>query len=214
MTPRTILATLVLTALSFGSPAQVNKPGTFHLSIGLAAGIHATQYTVTSTFLGIPYSSLEKGAALTTTVPIRFAVGVVKPLSIGLLVEPGAYLDSNATRTNNLLILAVEPRLYIVNTDRFAWTASGQFGFGTLKIREVSGNIRDAKYGGLNFGIGTGISVFFSERVGMEFNTRYIGTNVKLKSYSEDGSGFSLQNYDAELKTKGVTVQLGLAFKF
>jgi len=50
--------------------------------------------------------------------------------------------------------------------------------------------------------------------VGMEFNTRYIGTNVKLKSYSEDGSGFSLQNYDAELKTKGVTVQLGLAFKF
>ncbi len=208
---------LFLAALvsSTAAHAQYNDKGTFHVAIGLAAGAHGTQYEQTIRILGIPFTDTQTDGAATVTVPIELDYGFAKVFSLGLYVEPGVYLDSNATESNNLLLAGMQPRFYLINGDRFALMASLQFGASRLNIeRNEDGAKTDARYGGGHFGLGAGAVFQFSDHVGLQLHLRYVGTSMTLRTYELNGQDVSLDDFDATLVTRGVAIQTSLAFRF
>ena len=215
MRNRTVLFALALGLTSASQlSAQVNEKGTVHAGIGIALGIHGTRYIQTTHNVSGDLREEDRGAAVTVTVPLRVGYGFSERLSVGLLAELGSYLDSNATRSNSLTLLSIEPQSYLVNTDRFAWTLSGQLGTAHLRFNELNNNVVKAKYSGLNYGLGTGIAFYFSDAIGMQCQMRYVATNIKLRDFQQNGANLVLDNFDANLRTGGVTLQLGLAIKF
>jgi len=213
ITLRTLFFAFALN-LAFGLSAQVNDKGTFHLSIGLAGGVHGTAYQQTIYVLGIPFVDRQTDGAVSVTVPIRASFGLAKWFSLGLLVEPGSYLDSNATRSNALATIALEPRFYLVNADRFAWFASVQFGATSLQIDDRSPVLQRAEFGGGSFGLGTGIGLYFTDHFGLNLGVRYLASSLDHRKYSYDSSVFNLSNVEGRMDTRGVLLDACLAFKF
>lgn len=197
-----------------GMAAQFNDRGSFHASLGVASGVHGTEYETRFSFAGIEIVSDTTDGAVTVTYPIQLSYGFARAFSLGLIIEPGSYLDSNATRSNGLLVYGIEPRFYIVNKDRFAWMASFQFGGSHLRIEEQGPVIADATYVGTNFGIGSGVAFLFTDHFGLQLHLRYLSTRMPLTSYTQSGTSVALTNYEAELRTKGVALQASLAYKF
>jgi len=212
---------LLLSSLlcSFASTAQFNEAGRFHASIGGAAGFHATKYyqKFTFNFFGTPVNvdtSSTDGAA-TFTLPIELDFGVAKFMSLGLYLEPGAYLDSSATESNSLVMAGIQPRFYLLNKDRFALLASLQLGVAGLNIvRSEPGYTSDARYLGFQWGLGTGMAVGFGDHLGMRFMLRYVGTSMPLRAIEENGSSIDLDNFEAKLTTGGVLLQLSFCVRF
>lgn len=191
--------------------AQINDKGTFHASIGVAAGGHATHYE--QTVLGTIRSN-DDGAA-TVTYPIEFSYGLGRRFSLGLYVEPGVYLDSSASESNGLAMIGIQPRFYIINNDRFAWMASMQLGSSALRHDvDEPGNVSEAIYRGTTLGLSTGVGFYFSDLVGLNLQVRYIGTTMPLRELTLNGTEFDPDLIDATLTTRGVAFQASLAFKF
>jgi len=107
-------------------------------------------------------------ALLRSPNPIQLGYGLAKWFSLGLLFEPGNYLDPNAVRANGVVTLALEPRFYLVNKDRFAWMASLQLGGSTLRIDEQGLTKDQAVYRGRSFGLSTGVGFYFSDHIGLQ----------------------------------------------
>jgi hypothetical protein len=205
-----ILASIGLCLCHLLGSAQVNDKGTFHAAVGIAGGAHATTYEqhflITTT--------TEDGAA-TVTYPIELGFGLARVFSLGLLLEPGTYLDSLATESNRLLTLAIQPRFYLVNHDRFAWMASLQLGTSALRYQVEEGAIRySSNYRGGHFGLSTGLGMYFGERVGIDLHLRYMATSMDIKDHEVNGQQVDLALWSANLSTRGVAVQASLAFKF
>jgi hypothetical protein len=212
---RTSLATILIMGGCTLGLAQINTPGRFHLGIGLAAAGHATEYTETIRVLGIPFERRTTDGAATVTIPLEFSVGVVNAMSLGLYLEPGSYLDSSATESNGLALIGVQPRFYLVNKDRFAWTASLRLGGSALQIdRNETGLNSVARYRGGHLGLGTGIAAFFTDHIGLQVHLFYLANRFNLKEYELNGASLSLNDIDAELRTRGVGLQASLAFRF
>jgi hypothetical protein len=200
---------------------QVNRKGTWHLAIGASLGAHNTQYISTSTvsvpILGGTYQvrTEENDGAATVLFPIDVQYGLARPVSVGLFVEPGAYLDSNNTRTNSLVLFGFQPRAYIINHDRFCWSASLQIGSGSLRINDTEGGVdNEARYAGPLFGLGSGVGFYFGEHIGLRTDLRYLGSALRIKDYSENGQAVDLSAFEAELNTTGFTLQVALALRF
>lgn len=194
-----------------GLVAQVNDKGTFHVSIGIAAGGHGTTYE--TTILGVV--TTENDGAATVTYPIEVSYGLGKRFSLGLYLEPGVYLDSSATESNGLATFGIQPRFYIINNDRFAWMASMQLGSSTLRYDvEEPGNVSEAIYRGTNLSLSTGVGFYFSDLIGLNLQMRYIGTTMPLRKWTVNGTGLDPDLIDATLTTRGVALQASLAFKF
>ena len=200
--------------LSHGLLAQFNDRGSFHIALGVASGVHGTEYETRYNFAGIEIASDTTGGAVTVTYPIQLSYGFARVFSLGLIIEPGSYLDSNATRSNSLVVYGIEPRFYIVNKDRFAWMASFQFGGSHLKIEDQGPTVGEATYVGTNFGLGSGVAFLFTDHFGIQLHLRYLSTRMPLTEYAESGTSVALTNYEAELRTKGVALQASLAYKF
>lgn len=191
--------------------AQVNDKGTFHASIGIAAGGHATTYE--TTILG--FVNTENDGAATVTYPIELGYGLGKRFSLGLYIEPGVYLDSSASESNGLVLIGIQPRFYIVNGNRFAWMASLQLGAAALRYDvDELGSKTEAKYRGTNLGLSTGVGFYFTDNIGLNLQVRYVGTAMPLRSWSLNGVDFDPDLIDAKLSTRGAAVQASLAFKF
>ena len=191
--------------------AQVNDKGTFHVSIGAAAGGHATTYE--TTVLGVV--NTENDGAATVTYPIELGYGLGERFSLGLYIEPGVYLDSSASESNGLALVGIQPRFYIVNGNRFAWMASLQLGVSALRYDvDEPGNRTEAKYSGTNLGLSTGVGFYFTDNIGLNLQLRYVGTTMPLRSWSVNGVDFDPDLIDATLTTRGAAVQASLAFKF
>ena len=212
---KSFLLAAVLTAGALTVEAQYNDKGTFHVAIGLAAGAHGTEYEQTVRILGIPFTDTHTDGAATVTMPIELDYGFAKVFSLGLYVEPGAYLDSNATERNGLLLAGLQPRFYLVNGDRFALMASLQFGSSRLNIERDEDAVKtESRYRGGHFGLGAGAVFQFSDLIGLQVHLRYVGTVMTLQDYEVNGQGVSLDDFDAELRTRGVAIQTSLAFRF
>ena len=200
--------------------AQFNEPGRVHISLGGAFGAHATNYKTEQhfNFFGnhITVDSTTTGGAVSLTVPIELDFGVARFMSLGLYVEPGSYLDSSATESNSIVLAGIQPKFYLLNKDRFALLAALQLGAAGLHIEreEDNGFNSDARYAGLQWGVGTGVAVGFGDHFGMRFMVRYLATNMALRGYEVNGDGVDLDNYEARLKTGGVLFQISLAARF
>lgn len=203
--------------LSTSLTAQYNSKGKFHLAIGGALGGHGTVLEQRFTVLGLQFDREESGGAATTTLPIELGFGLGERFSLGLLVEPGSYVTDTAkadVQTNAIAIVALQPRFYIVNKERFAWMASLQLGSAALRIKDETPNeVVDERYAGAAIGIGTGVGIGFGDKVGLEFHLRYLATRMELRA-REFNDRSTMEVYKATLNTGGVVAQLSLAFRF
>ncbi|MEO8588344.1 MAG: hypothetical protein ABI432_03160 [Flavobacteriales bacterium] len=208
-------AILVTTVLSTSACAQYNTKGTVHVALGIAGGAHTTEYETTTHILGIAVTDTEEDGAATFTVPIEGSYAFANAFSLGLYFEPGSYLDSSATESNALMLLGIQPRFYLVNSEHFAWMASLQLGMSALRIdRSELGAESSARYAGGNFGISTGVGFLFSDHFGIQVQARYMATNMPLKEYEVNGASIALDDFDAVLRTRGVAMQASATFKF
>lgn len=209
-----LLLTGALITLGSGAMAQHNAPGTLHIAAGVALGAHATTYEQTVQVLGVNVTTRKNDGAATVTVPIEVHYGISRAFSLGLSIEPGTYLDSSATRRNGLFLLALQPRLHIVNKDRFAWTAALHLGLNNLRITDGSGaTASDARYGGGHFGLGTAVIIGFSDRLGLGLRLRSLHTTMPLRSYELNGTVLSSDLFKAVLRTNGVLFQASLCLR-
>jgi len=195
--------------------AQVNDKGTVHIAIGLAGGVHATEYEQTITYLGFPITTNSTDGAATWTVPMEVGYGLARVFSLGIYAEPGAYLDSSATESNGIMMLGIQPRFYLVNSDRFAWMASLRVGATHLTIDRSEADLTTSSaYRGSHLGISTGVAFQFSDLVGMHLHVLYLGNRMPLKEYAVNGNSIDLTGILAELRTQGVALQASVAFRF
>ena len=188
------------------SSAQSNAFGIVQLGLSADLGFYATTYE--QEILGQDYSD-EDGAA-SWSVPFEVHVGLIQPLSLGLYLQPGSYLDSSATRSNSFFIGGLAPRVYIVNKDRFNWWGGLEAGLATLVIDDIDsfGNDFQYTFSGGHFRLCSGINYYFGGLVGMQFNMKFAGYNLPLRDIEPD-----VGDFDSLLKVKGMELGLGLMFK-
>jgi len=195
----------------------MNDKGTVNITAGVGLGIHGTIYQQTTSLLGIKTTEEEEDGAVTVTVPIDVQFGLFRPLSLGIYVEPGAYLDSNATRSNALLIAGVKPQLYLVQDGDFAWYLNGRAGMNFLNIdyqdEQLDERIEES-YSGPHFGVGTGIGTYFGGAFGFNFGLIWMRSSFNLKDLTINNTTQNLEAFEAELETSGVELTAQLAFRF
>lgn len=204
---------LLTTTLS----AQYNSKGKFHLAVGGALGGHATVLDQRFNLFGVEIAREQTSSAATTTLPLEIGFGIGERFSLGLLIEPGRYVPDSANaenQTNAIAIIALQPRFYLINKERFAWMASLQLGSAALRIKDETPNqVVDERYAGAAIGLGTGVGIGFSDKVGLEFHLRYLATRMELRA-REFNDRSTMEVYKATLSTGGVLAQLSLAFRF
>lgn len=198
--------------------AQFNDAGRFHASIGGAFGVHATKYYQEQRFVILgtefKFDTTTTDGAATLTVPIELDFGLAKFMSLGLYIEPGSYLDSSRAESNTVMMGGIQPKFYLLNTDRFALIAALQLGASGLRIiRSEDGYESDARYFGFQWGLGTGMAVGFGDHVGLRFMARYVSTSMPLRAWEENPDTV-FGDYEAKLTTGGFVVQLSLCFRF
>lgn len=217
---RTALLLPALLMLHGLAQCQYNTAGRFHAALGLAVGGHGTslEETVKLNILGVTVSrtSTKTGSAATTTLPLELGVGLGKAASLGLSFEVGRYVpDSNATdQTNRVAVVALQPRFFLINRDRFALSTTLQLGAALLHIVDDTPNEQvDARYSGPALGLGVGAHIPFSGHVGLDLHLRYLATRMELRAAELNGRSV-MDYYQATLTTGGVLAQLGLSFRF
>lgn len=213
------ILSLAIVVLPFCAAAQINEKGTFHLGLGVSLGAHATQYIQNTTIniFGVPITTRteENDGATTVLFPIDIQYGIAKPVSLGLFVEPGSYLDSSNTRSNGLVLFGFQPRAYIINHDRFTWMASLQIGSAGLRIKDMeNGQNTEALYKGPFFGLSSGVGFYFGEHIGLQLHARYMSNTFELKEYEQNGTSIDISAIEAELNTTGFALQASLAMRF
>lgn len=197
--------------------AQYNSKGKFHVAIGGAIGSHGTELDQRFNLLGVEIAQTRLGGAATITLPLELGYGLGERFSIGLLLEPGFYVNDSADandQSNTLAVVALQPRFYLVNKDRFAWSASLQLGTAALRIQDdTPGANADERYAGAAWGLGTGLGFGLGDKVGLEFHLRYLATRMELRAREFNGLS-TMEVYNATLSSSGVVAQLSLAFRF
>jgi hypothetical protein len=137
---RRSVLTLLASLAGTWAIAQYNTAGRIHVAIGAALGGHGTslEETFKLNVLGVNLTQTrtKTGAAATSTLPFEVGVGLGKVASIGLLIEMGRYVpDTNSTdQRNAVAIVALQPRFYLLNRDRFALSGSLALGGAALHI--------------------------------------------------------------------------------
>ena len=212
------LATLALLALPFATTAlaQSNEGGTFHIGVGWSLGFHTTKFEQQYTVLGVVVKDSDTGAALTRSFPIDLQIGVAKPLSIGIYVEPGSYLDSSATRKNRFIIAGIAPRIYILNKDRFNWMAGPEVGVSALQIEDVEyfGKTYTDSYLGIHVRIATGVAFYFGDHFGIQTQVKYAIHSMPWRDRDPESTALDNADFEASLNTSGIQIQIGATVKF
>ncbi len=203
----TISAFLLSSLLS----AQYNDKGSVHISIGGGLGAYATEYDQTVTILGVGIRQTFTGGAATVTLPIEVQFGIAPVFSLGLYGEFGRYVDSVETKQNSIALFGLAPRLYLVNSDHFAWMLGLHAGATTLRIEDADGlGSPISKFAGSHFGMSTGLGFLFGEIVGLQLQLRYLAHQLPLREYELFDRVLDNKLYDADLKARGVDVKLAL----
>lgn len=206
-----------LLAITSTALAQYNQKGMIHLSVGLAAGAHATSLEEKVTFLGVTFTDTKTDGAATTSLPIQIGGALSNRFTLGILLEPGRYIPDSAdadTQNNSFFHFAIEPKFYLINGERVAWTASLQLGAIGLHIQDdTPGQVVDARLSGPAFGIGTGFAYGLGGKVGLGFDLRYMTTNMEIRAIEVNDASVT-DFYGGTLRTAGLVAQLSLAFRF
>ncbi len=212
---RTVLLASAL-LLAGSSIAQYNQKGRVHLSLGASVGGHGTELESRYTVFGFTRTDSDVDGAVTTSVPIQVDAALANRFTLGILLEPGRYVpdSADADQTNGFFNFAIQPKFYLINGNRVAWTASLQVGAAALRIQDdTPGEKVDARYSGGAFGLGSGVAFGLGDHVGIGFDVRYLATNLKLRAMELNDVSVT-DVYDATLRTAGFVAQLSLAFRF
>lgn len=215
-TIHTLSLAALLTVHVIPALGQYNSKGTFHASIGMAIGAHGTELENRYTLFGLTATDKDTDGAATFTLPIELDYALGDRFTLGLAIEPGRYIPdtANGDQTNALAIVALQPRFYLINGERLAWTASLQVGGAALRIQDdTPGERVDARFSGGAFGIGTGLRLGLGDHVGLGFDLRYLGTRMELQAIEVNDVDVS-NVYAATLRTGGLMAQVSLAFRF
>ncbi len=211
------LRSLIVAALfsAGAATAQYNQKGMVHLAIGGSIGAHSTELESRYTLFGVTVTDTETDGAATTSIPIQIGAALTNRFTLGVLLEPGRYVpDSTSDQNNSFINVAIEPRFYLLNGERVAWTVAAQLGgVGLHIVDDTPGNKVDARYSGGAFGLGTGLMFGLGNHLGLGFELRYLATNLELRSMEVNDVSVT-DFYAAKLRTAGVVAQLSLAFRF
>lgn len=209
---RHVLAATLATVAMLAT-AQVNDKGVFHIGLGWNGGVHATHFENSAQAFGVRVSNSDDDGAVTVSFPLDLRYGLSKAIALGVYIEPGTYLDSNATRSNGYFLAGISGRYYVINKERFAWDLGLDLGAGALRITgtENGTKVTDT-YSGGHLRLATGVYFYFGNVFGVNLGLKYAAYNLKWKDRDPSSAGAALDavDYAATLKTSGVQLQLGL----
>lgn len=211
-----LLISIALAGSLMPALAQVNGKGVVQVGIGAGVGAHATHFNSELGYGSLALKHSNDDGAVTVTYPIEVQYGLADRFSLGVRVEPGRYLDSAGTHPNALFLVALSPRFYAVNKDRFALLFHLDLGLNYLRIADVQSGLQrfDDRYAGSYLRPGFALQWYFGEVVGLNFGLNYTAHTFKWQSRSPSDPVLSIVDYSATLKTSGVLFQLGLQAKF
>jgi hypothetical protein len=196
--------------------AQVNSKGTFQIGLGPSFGGHATAYEWTARIGALQFGDKSTDAAATVSWPLELQGGLSNRFSLGVILEPGRYIDSAGTHPNAFFTVSLSPRLYLVNRDRFGLFLNMDLGAGVLRIGEVISGTKkyDDVYAGGHFRLGTQAQYYFGRTFGVHLGLKYAAHNLRWRDRDPEDPLLSGGDYEATLRTSGVLVQLGVQAKF
>ena len=196
--------------------AQVNGKGTFQIGLGPAFGAHATEFEWSSRFGPLQFGGRSSDGAVTVSWPLELQVGLSNRFSLGVILEPGQYIDSAGTHPNGFFAASLSPRYYLVNKDRFGLFLNADLGFGVLRIGEVRSGTKqyDDVYAGGHFRLGTQAQYYFGSTFGIHLGLKYAAHNLRWRDRDPEDPLLASGDYEATLRTSGVLVQMGVQLKF
>lgn len=210
------LSLLAASAATFSTFAQVNAPGRFQIGLGLDLGLFATHFenSYNIPFFGRFTHSDDDGAAA-VSYPLDLQVGISNRWSIGLCLEPGAYVDSVTEHRNGFFIASLSPRFYLMNGDHFAWYLQADLGASALKYSDVpdGGQRYDDSYVGGHFRIGSGVQYYFGSIFGINAGLKFASYNLVWRDRDPEDPFLNNTDYEAKLLVRGVQFQLGVQVK-
>lgn len=212
--PRIALAAALLWVSA--ASAQVNSKGTFQVSLGPAFGGHATAFEWSYRIGALALQDRSTDGAVTVSWPLELQGGLSNRFSLGVILEPGQYIDSAGTHPNGFFTASLSPRYYLVNKDRFGLFLNADLGFGVLRIGEVRSGTRqyDDVYAGGHFRFGAQAQYYFGRTFGIHLGVKYAAHNLRWRDRDPEDPVLANGDYEATLRTSGVLMQLGVQFKF
>lgn len=197
--------------------SQSHSKNTLSFNLGFDAGIHGTvsEYYYNSTLI-----DQDTSAAGTKMLRFDAQYNILKFLSLGLNYRGGSYIedpDNASAAGNKVNMLALGLRLYPVNKDKFALYFGLNFGTSNLEINRIYTFFVSTKHRYVwkspHFSADMGFNWYFAKNFGMNFSLGYSGQNFDLQEYYIDGTQQDLSNQKHTFLTKGVHVNIGLAFR-
>lgn len=213
--PLRMAAVAMVLASATALTAQVNDKGTFHIGFALNTGVHATHFENSFELFGAHVSDSDDDGAVTVSFPLDVRYGLSKRFAIGIYLEPGTYLDSNATRSNGYFVGGISGRFYLIDKEHFAWDAGLDLGLGALKIKEDTGgrSITDT-YAGGHARLCSTVYFYFGNTFGLNAGLKLAAYNLTWKDRDPDDPVLDAFDYEAKLRTVGVQFQFGAQVRF
>ena len=196
--------------------SQSHNKGTLSFNLGYDVGLHGTvsEYS----YNGI---LIDQDTSAAGTKMVRFDVqyNMLKFLSLGLNYRGGSYIedpDNAEANGNKVNMTSIGLRLYPVNKDKFTMYFGLNFGGSNLEINRIYTFFVSTKHRYIwrspHFSADMGFNWYFAKNIGLNFALGYSGQNFNLEEYYIEGTRQDLTNQEHTFLTKGIHVNLGLAF--
>jgi hypothetical protein len=183
------------------------------LSFGLNTGVHATHFENSFKIGSYRLEDSDDDGAVTLSFPLEARYGISQAIALGIYLEPGIYLDSNATQSNGYFLAGVSGRYYLVNKDHFAWDAGLDLGMSVLRIKEDNANFTDT-YSGGSFRLCSNVYFYFGRTFGVSLGLKYAAHNMKWRDRDPKDNVLDAVDYEATLRTSGVHLQISTQVRF
>lgn len=210
---------MLATTFAFG---QSNEQGTIQLGLGWGATFGGASIDHTYEFNGSEETLATSGVGAMVNYGIRAQYGITELISAGIFIrkESAVYVvtaddpdfsgfDFPDMRVSTFAF-GIEPKIYLVNNDRFNLNVAPSIGFSTGSTEAVdSWSAEDDKgsASGLNYGFTTGINWYFGDMFGMSADLGYAGNSLS-------GSFDDAEDSEYKIKGGGLYIGMGLVVKF
>ncbi len=162
----------------------------------------------------------DDGAA-TLHAPIEIRYEVSSRVNLGLDFKVGSYLydpDSAEGKSNNFIVAGAAVEYNFIDKEDFRWYGGLGFNGSWLELEERYENqgmskLQVARYSGPGFRMNTGVLIFLSSLVGLNFNLGYDSHSFTLRELEVNGQLQNLEFFEATLDVKGVDGTLGIVLR-
>lgn len=214
-----LICTVLVTLSCIQVFSQAQNKGAFSFNLDYDAGVHGTLYT--QEFKGNKVNQTDTSAAGTQLFRINAQYNILKWLSAGLDLRAGKYIEDpeNATANGNKVSMwGLSIRLYPVNRNKFVWYLGATLGGSRLEINRIYTLLISVPERSLfkspHLGLETGFNWYFARNFGMNFGLGFSSQNYKLTEYYFNNDKQDLSDWNNQLSTIGLHMNLGLAFHF